>query len=165
MPDASKTKTRKIKDTFGQLCEINEEALLGYAENCIDERFMSGEPLTSSHKTRQYLKLLIGKYEREVFYAIWLNSQHQVIKHGALFWGTIDGASIHPREVIKDGLACNAAAVIFAHNHPSGIAEPSQADIAITRRLKNCLQEVDIRTLDHVIVGNTMSSLAECGLM
>ena len=158
-------KTRQITDAFGKACQVDESELLNRAEFCINEKFASGEVLSSSSISRQYIKLLIGKHEREVFYLIWLDNQHRVIKHHALFWGTIDGASVFPREVIKDGLACNAAAVIFAHNHPSGKSTPSQADIAITRRLKDCLAEIDIRTLDHFIVGSTTTSMAELGLI
>lgn len=159
------SKIVKIKDIFGKRCQISEENILGYAKECIDARFTGGEMLTSSALTRHYIKLLIGEYEREVFYVLWLNNKHQVIKHGILFQGTIDGSMVHPREVVKDALSCNAAAVIFAHNHPSGHSEPSQADISITRRLKNALALVDVRTLDHVVVGDTVASLAELGLM
>lgn len=158
-------KTRTITDAFGKVCQVDETELLSRAETCINEKFASGEVLSSSTTTRQYVKLLIGKHEREVFYLLWLDNQHRVIKHQALFWGTIDGASVFPREVIKDGLSCNAAAVIFAHNHPSGKSEPSQADITITKRLKTCLAEIDIRTLDHFIVGATTTSMAELGLI
>jgi len=94
--------------------------------------------------------------------ALWLDSQHQVLK---LFRGTVDGASVYPREVIKEGLACNAAAVIFAHNHPSGVTEPSQADVQITKRLQEALALVDIRLLDHLVVGSNVTSMAERGLI
>jgi DNA repair protein RadC len=100
-----------------------------------------------------------------VFYAVWLNSQHQVIHHGELFHGTIDSASIYPREVVKAGLACNASAVIVAHNHPSGNPEPSNADIKITQRLKDALALLDICLLDHFIVGTTATSMADSGLI
>ena len=109
--------------------------------------------------------MLIGEHEREVFYAIWLNNQHQVIKHGVLFQGTVDGAAVYPREVVKEALSCNAAACILAHNHPSGESHPSQADIAITRKIKDALSMVEIRTLDHIIVGATVASMAELDLM
>lgn len=155
----------RIKDVFGRHCKVQEEALIEYAKQCIDARFRRGESLTSSAVTREYLKLLIGEYEREVFYVVWLDNQHYVLKHGILFQGTIDGSMVHPREVVKDALSCNAAAGIFAHNHPSGSSEPSQADISITRRLKNALALIDIRTLDHMVVGETVTSLAERGLM
>ena len=97
--------------------------------------------------------------------ALWLDSQHQVLKSQELFRGTLDGASVYPREVIKEGLACNAAAIIFAHNHPSGVTEPSQADVQITKRLQEALQLVDIRLLDHLVVGSSVTSMAEQGLI
>lgn len=97
--------------------------------------------------------------------ALWLDSQHQVLKAQELFRGTVDGASVYPREVIKEGRACNTAAVIFAHNHPSGVTEPSQADIQITKRLQDALQLVDIRLLDHLVVGSNVTSMAERGLI
>ena len=158
-------KAIKIKDVFGRNCKVNEETILEYAKTCIDERFKAGEALISSAVTRSYIKTLIGEYQREVFYVIWLNNQNQVLKHRILFFGTIDGATVSPRELVKDGLECNAAACIFAHNHPSGKSQPSQADIGLTRRLKNALALIDIRTLDHFVVGNDVSSLAEMGLI
>lgn len=160
----SNSKPVKIKTIFGRYCKVNEEDLILHAKDCINERISAGESLTSSSRTRDYVKLLIGEFESEVFYAIWLNNQHQVLKHGVLFRGTIDGSAVYPREVVKEGLSCNAAAVIFAHNHPSGASQPSQADIAITRKLKAALDVIDIRMLDHVVVGTTVSSMAELGM-
>ncbi|GJM05779.1 MAG: DNA repair protein RadC [marine bacterium B5-7] len=159
------TKIIKIRTIFGRNCKVSEDRLLSYAKDCINNRFLGGESLTSSAKTRAYLKLLIGEHEREMFYVIWLNNQHQVVKHGVLFQGTIDGAAVYPREIVKEGLACNAAACILAHNHPSGESHPSQADIAITRKIKEALSVIDIRTLDHIVVGKNLSSMAELGLM
>ncbi|NOX42705.1 MAG: hypothetical protein GXP19_03095, partial [Gammaproteobacteria bacterium] len=104
--------------------------------------------------------------EHEVFGCLYLDNRHSVIRFEALFRGTIDGASVHTREVVKQALKYNAAAVIFTHNHPSGIAEPSSADEALTRRLIDALKLVDIRVLDHIIVGNGCSfSFAERGLL
>lgn len=161
----SNPKAIKIRTIFGRHCKVSEEIILARAKDCIDQKFSAGEALTSSSKTRSYLKLLIGDFEREVFYVLWLNNQHQVIEHGILFQGTIDGSAVYPREVVKAGLSCNAAACIFAHNHPSGVSEPSQADKAITKRLQDALSMVDIRTLDHVVVGHTVASMAELGLL
>jgi DNA repair protein RadC len=102
----------------------------------------------------------------EVFCCLFLDNRNRVIRLEELFRGTIDGASVHPREVVRQALACNAAAVILAHNHPSGIAEPSQADEFITRRLRGALALVDIRVLDHLIIGDgTAVSFAERGLL
>ncbi len=130
------------------------------------ESLARGDALTSPDTTRKYLVATLGREQREVFWCLFLDSQHRVLASEALFYGTIDGASVYPREVVKASLAHNAAAVIFAHNHPSGVAEPSQADQRITRRLKDALALVDIRTLDHLIVaGNRTVSMAEMGLV
>jgi DNA repair protein RadC len=122
--------------------------------------------LTSSALTRNYIRSRMRAYPREVFLCLFLDNQHRVIAQEELFQGTIDGSMVHPREVVRRSLHHNAAALIFAHNHPSGVAEPSQADISITRRLKNALGLIDIRTLDHLVVGDSeVVSLAERGLL
>jgi DNA repair protein RadC len=101
-----------------------------------------------------------------VFCVLFLTNRHRVIAFEEMFRGTIDGATVHPREVVKQALRLNAAAVILAHNHPSGVSEPSRADEAITRRLRDALALVDIRVLDHLIVGGSeITSLAERGLL
>lgn len=161
----ARTNIIKIKDAAGRYRSVDQDALILQAKACIEERFKAGIALTTSAASEEYLKVLIGDYEREVFYVVWLNNQHEVLKSGILFEGTIDGAAVYPREVVKDALSCNAAAVIFAHNHPSGNSEPSQADISITRRLKNALEHIDIRVLDHIVVGSTVTSLASRGLL
>ncbi|NNL56358.1 MAG: DNA repair protein RadC [Pseudomonadales bacterium] len=130
------------------------------------ESLQRSSALTSPDKTRSYLKQVLGHQQREIFWALFLDSQHQVIASEALAQGTIDSASIYPREVLKASLAHNAAALIFAHNHPSGSITPSEADKAITRRLQQALATVDIRVLDHIIVGgNRAVSMAELGLI
>ena len=108
---------------------------------------------TSSDAAFDYLKLKVATREHEVFGILFLDNQHHLLKDVELFRGTIDGASVYPREVLKEALRHNAAAVIFYHNHPSGLAEPSSSDDAITARLKAALQVVEIRVLDHIIVG------------
>jgi DNA repair protein RadC len=125
-----------------------------------------GVSLSAPSTTREYLAALLAPQERELFMMLALDNRHRVIASEILFAGTIDGASVHPREVVKCALKHNAAAVIFSHNHPSGVAEPSQADELITRRLRDALSLVDIRVLDHFIVGagQTMS-FAERGLL
>lgn len=117
-------------------------------------------------QTAEYLRLRIGAAEREVFTVIYLNNQHQVIVAEDMFHGTIDGAAVYPREVARRALEHNAAAVIFGHNHPSGLAEPSSADRRITERLQSGLTLLDIRVLDHLIVTEGASySFAEHGLL
>ena len=122
--------------------------------------------LISPDSTRKFLQARLRAYTYEVFACIFLDNRHRVIEFEELFKGTIDGASIHPREVVKRALFHNAAAAIFAHNHPSGVAEPSQSDLAITRSLNDALALVDIRVLDHFIVGDQeVLSFAERGLL
>ena len=125
------------------------------------------QPVLANPKaTRDYLAVHYAGMEREVFGVLFLDNRHRVICHDQVFFGTIDGASVHPREVVKLALARNAAAVILAHNHPSGVAEPSQADELITARIRDALALVDIRVLDHLVVGGTtVTSLAERGLI
>lgn len=101
----------------------------------------------------------------EVFYALWLDNQHKVIDHGVLFRGTIDGASVYPREVVNKAITTSTVAVIFAHNQPSGSNEPSQADKHITQRLQDALALIDVRVLDHIIIGKDIVSMAQCGLL
>ena len=126
----------------------------------------SGVCLNAPSATREYLKTMLAPQERELFLVLALDNRHRLIASDILFAGTIDGASVHPREVVKCALRHNAAAVIFAHNHPSGVAEASQADELITRRLRDALALVDIRTLDHLVVGASQTlSFAERGLL
>ncbi|MDA8417182.1 MAG: DNA repair protein RadC [Betaproteobacteria bacterium] len=110
------------------------------------------DAMTSPDVVKKYLRLRMGNLEHEVFSVLWLDSQHRVIKVEELFRGTLAQASIYPREVVKAALACNAAAVILAHNHPSGVPDPSSADINLTRRLKDALDLVDVKVLDHMVV-------------
>ncbi|MCK7319923.1 DNA repair protein RadC [Enterobacter cloacae] len=112
-----------------------------------------GASFTSSHAVRDWLRLHLAALEREALSVMWLDNQHRLLAHDTLFLGTINTITVHPREVIKAGLKNNAAAAILAHNHPSGEAEPSHADRLITGRLKQTLELVDIRLLDHLVVG------------
>jgi DNA repair protein RadC len=132
----------------------------------LSEPLRVGPLLASPRATRDYLSARLRDLEHEVFCCLYLDKRHRLMHCEELFRGTIDGASVHPREIVKLALQRNAAAVIVAHNHPSGVAEPSQADELITVRVKEALQMVDIRLLDHIIVGDgTCVSLAERGLV
>jgi len=141
------------------------QAVLEMSRRYMYENLKRGDALSSPQMTRDYLSSQLQGYPHEVFACLFLDNGNRVIAFEKMFFGTIDGASVYPREVVMMALKKNAAAVIFAHNHPSGIAEPSMADEKITLRLKSALQLVDIRVLDHVIVGDTMVSLAERGLI
>src|SRR5512139_3444317 len=130
------------------------------------ELMQAGPPLSNPRATREYLRARLRDRDHEVFCCMFLDNRHRIIAFEEVFRGTIDGASVHPRDVVKLALARNAAAVILAHNHPSGIAEPSQADELITGRLRDALALVDIRVLDHIVVGDGSTvSFAERGLL
>ncbi len=125
-----------------------------------------GDTIRSPADTETYLQARLQHLGHEMFCCLYLDNRHRVLAFVELFRGTIDGTSVYPREVVKEALAVNAAAVILAHNHPSGVAEPSQADERITRRLRSALELVDIRLLDHLIIGDGMAtSMASRGLM
>jgi DNA repair protein RadC len=142
------------------------DEILAAARTVLSHRIRRGVTLDSPIATRQYLCLKLGAREHEVFTVLLLDNRHRLIECLEMFRGTIDGASVHPREVVKEALRSNAAAVILAHNHPSGVAEPSQADELITRRLREALEMVDIRVLDHLIIaGGDIVSFAERGLI
>ena len=143
---------------------VTNEDILSKASEIMLEQVKNKDVLTEPDKVREFLKYKISALEYEVFVALFLDNRHRLIIYKELFRGTIDGASVYSREVVKEALAFNAAAMIVAHNHPSGVAEPSQADENITNRLKDALALVDIRLLDHLIVGcNEIVSLAERG--
>lgn len=126
----------------------------------------TGVAFTSTQAARDWLKLKMAGLEREEFMVLYLNQQNRLIAHETLFAGSISSTEVHPREVVKRALYFNAAAVILAHNYPSGDIAPSQADKAITQRLVQALQLVDIRVPDHLIVGGTQTlSFAEHGLL
>jgi len=142
------------------------QAVLEMARRHTFEELDRGDVLTSPEATRAYLSQQLRHYQHEVFACLFLDNQHHILEFEELFRGTIDSASVYPREVVKKALAHNAAAVIFAHNHPSGISEPSQADKLITDKLKQALALIDIRVLDHFIIGDGMPySFAENGLL
>jgi len=134
--------------TYTQLRAIAE---LGrrYAESWIEEE----KPLLSPDMTREFLQSQLTDEEREVFMVIFMDNQHRVIKHSRLFSGTLSHVEVHPREIVREDIKVNAAAVILAHNHPSGRSEPSQADKAITERIIKCCGFMDIRVLDHLVIG------------
>lgn len=140
------------------------QAVLELARRHLAENLQRGEALTDPAATRRYLTAHLRDYPHEVFACLFLDNRHRVIVFEELFRGTINGASVHPREVVRRALVHNAAAVILAHNHPSGVAEPSEADRQLTRRLQAALQLVDVKVLDHVIIGDGESvAFAERG--
>lgn len=130
------------------------QAVLEMAKRHLAQELERSDALTSPQLTQRYLLSQLRDRSHEVFACLFLDNQHRVIRYQELFHGTLDGAAVYPREVVKQALALNAAAVILAHNHPSGIAEPSQSDKAITERLQQALGLMDIRVLDHLVVGD-----------
>jgi DNA repair protein RadC len=142
------------------------QALPELARRYYEQALTTGEPIRSPADTEAFLLARLRDLPHELFCCIYLDNRHRIIAFEELFRGTIDGTSVYPREVVKQALGFNAAAVILAHNHPSGVAEPSQADERITRRLKSALELVDIRLLDHLVVGDGVTtSLASRGLL
>ena len=142
------------------------QAAIEISRRQLTDPLKAGPSLSSPRATRDFLVAKLRDLEHEVFCCLYLDKRHRLIHFEELFRGTIDGASVHPREIVKLALQRNAAAIIIAHNHPSGIAEPSQADELITQRVKEALGLVDIRLLDHIVVGDGVSvSLAERGLI
>lgn len=156
----------RTSDGLIQFCgPISTDTLWRVAEVIYAES-MYRAPLRDPAEVTRYIAARIGTCDSEHFMAIFLDTRHRVIASEILFHGTIDGASVHPREVVKHALKHNASAIVIGHNHPSGVAEPSPADIAVTRRLREALALVDIRLLDHIVVAGTYAtSLAARGLV
>ena len=157
-----------IRDRRGKftLSRPATEAELIAAAAAILEAKIVGAELTSPNAAQEFLRLKLSPLEHEAFACLFLDTRHRVLEFAILFRGTIDSAHIYPREVVKEALRLNAAAVIFSHNHPSGIAEPSAADQAITRRLVDALTLVEVRVLDHIVIGRThTASIAALGMM
>ncbi len=142
------------------------QAVLEMGRRHLSATMKSGDLLTSPDLVRQYLSAQLRHQPHEVFAVLFLDNQNRLITYEELFFGTIDGASVYPREVVRKAMVHNSAAVILAHNHPSGVAEPSQADQRITQRLQAALELIDVRVLDHMVVGDTeVISFAERGLL
>ena len=136
------------------------------ARRALAEPLGRGAVISDPEAVHRWLRLRLRDLQHELFAVLLLDARHQVIRFEPLFRGTIDGASVHPREVVRSALGHGAAAVVLVHNHPSGVAEPSRADVRITARLKSALELVDVRVLDHLVVGDAEAvSLAERGLL
>ena len=159
--DAPTYTPRNLTDT------ISEGEVLAKALEIIENRLRKpGEAMTSPQSVKDYLTIKLAELEHEVFFTLWLDGQHRVIQFGSMFRGTLSQTSVYPREVVKEALRLNAGAVIFAHNHPSGMPEPSRADEMLTKTLQEALALVDVKVLDHIVVGGTTTvSFAEMGLI
>ena len=169
MTNSLSTECRTTADRFTDLksSDLNSTekgTLIALAISVLAARHRRGRALEDPGATRAYLQLKCADYRNEVFGCVFLDTRHRVVEHAELFQGTIDGATVHPRVVVQRALAVNAAAIVIFHNHPAGVAEPSQSDRLLTRRLTDALALVDIRTLDHFVVGESESvSFAERG--
>lgn len=157
-----------------ELCSVKGIGAAKYAElkavleilnRYLSEKLQRGEILEDPETVRHYLSLKLRDRKSEVFAVIFLDSRHHIITYEEMFYGTINSASVHPREIVRAALKHNAAAVILSHNHPSGIAEPSQSDERITKRLRETLALIDVKVLDHFIVGDNIVSFCERGLL
>jgi DNA repair protein RadC len=159
-------KNRFARVRMASLNDPEKQSLLELAFAVLHDLHQPGVELPSPNHTRDFLRMLLAERKAEVFGCLYLDNRHRVIETVELFQGTIDGASVYPRVVVQQALTVNAAAVMFFHNHPSGVAEPSNADQAITRRLKEALALIDIRVLDHfVVTAGESISFAERGLL
>lgn len=150
----------------GALSNVEKASIIKLALSVLAQRHRRGRALTNPRHTQDYLRLKLGDRKHEVFGTLFLDSQHRMLQCAELFQGTIDGAAVYPRVVVQRALELNAAAVMFFHNHPSGVAEPSAADRTITRRLQDALALIDVRVLDHLVVSaGEATSFAERGLL
>lgn len=155
-----------VREDAGTYRPAEAEEVLQAAQRLLERRLPGSDVMTSPQLVRDYLRVKLGALEHEVFAVVMLDAQHRLIAYVEMFRGTVSQTSVYPREVVKEALARNAAAVILAHNHPSGVAEPSRADEHLTQTLKAALSLVDTRVLDHMIVaGTTVLSFAERGLL
>lgn len=155
-----------VRDAQGRYLLATAEQILEAARQAIERKMQRGTSFTSPAAVKEYLCAKLAGYEHEVFAVLFLDTRHCLIDYAEMFHGTIDGASVYPRELVKEALRLNAAAVIVSHNHPSGNPEPSGADRTLTQRLKEALGLVDVRVLDHIIVAGTdTTSFAERGLI
>jgi DNA repair protein RadC len=153
-------------DGDGRGIPATPDQIITAARACVARRIRRGAPLSSPAALKDFLRLTLGTREFETFCVLFLDSRHRLVEFVELFRGSLTGASVHPREVVKEALKRNAGAVILVHPHPSGVAEPSQADELITKRLQNALDLADIRVLDHLIVaGDEILSFVERGLI
>jgi len=144
---------------------VQLQAVIEMSRRFLQEKLKRGDAMTSPDIVEHYLQSRLRHYPYEVFACLFMDNRHRVIEYEELFRGTIDAASVYPREVVRRALDHNAAAVIFAHNHPSGVAEPSQADEKITQRLKEALDLIDVRVLDHFVIGDQVISFVKRGLL
>lgn len=158
--------TLLVRDVDGQYRPAHADEVLCHARRLLANRVRRGATMSSPQAVKDHLRMELGALEHEVFCVLFLDAQHRIIALKQMFRGTVSQTSVYPREVVKEALSVNAAAVILAHNHPSGSIEPSRADEFLTQTLKTALALVDVRVLDHLVVaGADVCSFAERGLV
>lgn len=150
---------------LGQAKYVQMQAVVEMSRRYLQEKIFRGDAMSNVDDVKNYLKSKLQQYPFEVFSCLFMDNKHRVIAFEELFRGSIDNATVHPREVVRRALHHNAAAIVLAHNHPSGMAEPSQSDKMITTKLQQALELIDVRVLDHFIIGDEVVSFAERGLM
>lgn len=155
-----------VRDAQGRYLPASVDHILEAARQAIELKMQRGAEFNSPALVKEFLRNKLAGFEHEVFAVLFLDTRHRLIKYAEMFRGTIDNASVYPREVVKEALRLNAAAAIVAHNHPSGDPEPGVADREITQKLKGALELIDVRMVDHVVIGGgTSVSFAERGLL
>lgn len=164
--DSSPSSVLLVRDVAGDYRQVDAAEVLQVAQQILLDRVRGSDVLDSPQAVRDYLRVRLGALEHEVFAVVHLDAQHRVIEYVEMFRGTVTQTSVYPREVVKEAMKLNSCAVLLVHNHPSGSTQPSRADELLTQTLKNALALVDVRVLDHLIVGgNTIASMAEKGLI
>lgn len=165
-PDSASSRTLLIQVAEGHYRPAQAEEVLQQARRVLSQRVRKGATMSSPQVVKDYLRLQMASLEHEVFVVVFLDAQNRLIELKQMFRGTVAQTSVYPREIVKEALALNAAAVILAHNHPSGVVEPSRADEALTQSLKNALGLIDVQVLDHLVVTDAeVASFAERGLL
>jgi DNA repair protein RadC len=154
-----------IQDQDGAYLPAPKEAIFTEAKRISGYQLRRGVFIRSSDVAKAAIQQKIGNYQCEMFACLFLDSSHRLLEFVEMFRGSVNCATIHPREVVKEALRLNAAAVILAHNHPSGESHPSPQDIELTKKLKDILQVIDVRVLDHLVIGEAITSLADSGYL
>lgn len=154
-----------VRDKDGAYQALSPKDVLEAAKSLLSAKFQRGKQINNALCIKEHLRVQLAPLEHEVFYAVWLDNQHRILAEDELFRGTINVSTVFPREVVKTALRHNAAKVILAHNHPSGIAEPSNSDEYVTKRLIDALHLVEVKVLDHIIIGEHIVSFAQRGLI
>lgn len=155
-----------VRNSLGRYVLASSDQVMQVARFLANEKLPLGTAIVSPSDITDFLRTKFVGLEREVFYVVFLSAGHKIIHHTEMFYGTIDRNNIYPREILKEALKHNAAAIVLAHNRPSGNATPSEGDMALNLRIKECMRVVDIRVLDHFVIGGeTYASMAEAGMM